>query len=108
MFPGVLGASIFKRAADAGLVRVRLHNIRHYATDKHHTTDDYPYGGGMGMVMKPDPLFRAAEWVYALDEATDGISQYEAQPAALADIERPIPKPSRVPIILMSPQGRRF
>ena len=43
MFPSVLGASIFGRAAEAGHVSVRLHNIRHYATDKHHTADDYPF-----------------------------------------------------------------
>jgi tRNA (guanine37-N1)-methyltransferase len=108
MFPGVLGASIFKRAADAGLVHVRLHNIRHYTVDKHHTTDDYPYGGGMGMVMKSDPLFRAAEWVHALDAAPEGISQYEPPPFALEDLQSPIPDPSPVPIILMSPQGRVF
>jgi len=108
MFPPVLGASIFKRAADAGLVRVRLHNIRHYTTDKHHTTDDYPYGGGMGMVMKPEPLFRAAEWVYRLGDAPDGITLYEPPPKALTGEDAPIPKPSETPIILMSPQGRVF
>jgi tRNA (guanine37-N1)-methyltransferase len=105
MFPGVLGASIFKRAAEAGHVRVRLHNIRHYTTDKHHTTDDYPYGGGAGMVIKPDPIFRAAEWVYALPEAPPGISIYEPPPEALTGAVPPIPAPSEVPVILMTPQG---
>jgi tRNA (guanine37-N1)-methyltransferase len=108
IFPGVLGASIFKRAADAGFVSARLHDIRHYATDKHHTTDDYPYGGGMGMVMKPDPVFRAVEWIYRLDDAPPGISQYEPPPEALAAGEMPVHTPSSVPIILMSPQGRLF
>src|SRR6476661_3573060 len=93
MFPGVLGASIFKRAAEAGHVKVRLHNIRHYTTDKHHTTDDYPYGGGAGMVMKPEPIFRAAEWVYALAEAPPGITIYEPPLDALAEPAPPIPTP---------------
>jgi tRNA (guanine37-N1)-methyltransferase len=108
MFPGVLGASIFKRAADAGLVRARLHNIRHYSTDKHHTTDDYPYGGGMGMVMKPEPVFRAAEWIYQLGGAPEGISLYAPPVEALSGDDLPIHTPPDVPIILMSPQGRVF
>jgi tRNA (guanine37-N1)-methyltransferase len=108
MFPGVLGASIFKRAAEAGHVRVRLHNIRHYATDKHRTADDYPYGGGAGMVMKPGPVFRATEWVYQLPGAPPGISLYEPPQEALTSDLPPIPSPPNVPIILMSPQGRRF
>jgi tRNA (guanine37-N1)-methyltransferase len=106
MFPGVLGASIFKRAAEAGHVRVRLHNIRHYTTDKHHTTDDYPYGGGAGMVMKPEPIFRAAEWVYGLPEAPAGISMYDPPPHALTEPAPPIPVGSDVPIVLMTPQGQ--
>jgi len=108
MFPPVLGSSIFKRAADAGLVQVRLHNIRHYATDKHHTADDYPFGGGMGMVMKPEPVFRVAEWVYRLEDAPPGITQYEPPAEALGGEETPISAAADVPIILMSPQGRLF
>jgi tRNA (guanine37-N1)-methyltransferase len=49
------------RAQAAGLVQIQLHNIRDYATDRHQTTDDEPYGGGGGMVMKPDPIFAAVE-----------------------------------------------
>ena len=105
MFPGVLGVSIFKRGVEAGHVQVRLHNIRHYTTDKHHTTDDYPYGGGAGMVMKPDPVFRSAEWVYRLGEAPQGITVYEPPPEALTAEVAAIPRPPEVPIILMSPQG---
>lgn len=108
MFPPVLGASIFKRAADAGHVKVRLHNIRHYSTDKHHTTDDYPYGGGAGMVMKVEPIFRAAEWVYRLPEAPPGVTQYEPPVEALAAGIPAIPSPPQVPIILLTPQGRLF
>lgn len=107
VFPGVLGSSIFKRGVEAGHLSVRLHNIRHYTTDKHHTADDYPYGGGAGMVMKAEPLFRATEWVYALPDPPPGI-MYEPPPEALTFTVRPIPTPPAVPIILMSPQGRQF
>jgi tRNA (guanine37-N1)-methyltransferase len=107
MFTAVLGASIFKRAADAGHVRVRLHDIRDYATDRHRTTDDYPYGGGSGMVMKPEPVFRAVEWVYALDDAPPGISIYTPKGGPPTET-KPLPEPPDVPVILMSPQGRLF
>jgi tRNA (guanine37-N1)-methyltransferase len=86
LFPEVflpyLGASILKRAQSAGLISVELHNIRDWATDRHHTTDDTPYGGGGGMVLKPDPVFAAVEAVLG---------------------EKP-----EIPIILMTPQGRSF
>ena len=82
MFSGPLEASILKRARERGLISIHLHNIRDYATDRHHTTDDTPYGGGGGMVMKPEPIFAAVE-------------------AVLGDEEG-------VPIILLSPQGRVF
>jgi tRNA (guanine37-N1)-methyltransferase len=108
MFPGVLGASIFKRAADAGQVAVRLHNIRDYAGGKHRVTDDYPYGGGVGMVMKPEPIFRAVEWVYRLPDTSSGITQFTPPPDALEAEIPAIPSPSPVPIILTSPQGRLF
>ncbi len=108
MFPGVLGASIFKRAADAGLISARLHNIRHYTSDKHHVVDDYPYGGGAGMVMKPEPIFRAVEWVHNLPDPSPGISLYEPPPNALTGELQPIPDTDNVPVILMSPQGRVF
>ncbi len=108
MFPGVLGASIFRRGVEAGHVRVRLHNIRHYTTDRHHTVDDYPYGGGAGMVMKVEPLFRAAEWVYHLPDAPPGITEYAPPLEALEGELEPIPQPPGTPIVLMSPQGRLF
>ena len=108
MFPGVLGASIFKRAADAGFISARLHNIRQYTLDKHHVVDDYPYGGGAGMVMKPEPIFRAVEWVYSLTDPAPGISLYEPPAEALTEEMRQIPEGNSVPVILMSPQGRVF
>lgn len=110
MFPGVLGSSILKRAAQAGLVSVRLHQLRDYAGGKHRITDDYPYGGGAGMVMKPEPLFRAAEWIYRLgaEGVEPGITLYEPPPELFEADLPPIPRPSEVPVILMSPQGRLF
>ena len=61
MFRGPFQESIVKRAEDRGLVRIHLHNIRDYAQDKHRVVDDYPFGGGGGMVLKPEPLFLAVE-----------------------------------------------
>ena len=90
MFSGPLDESILKRARENELLSVTLHNIRDYATDKHHITDDAPYGGGGGMVMKPEPIFAAVE---SLLPSPDSSPQVAAE------------KP---PIILLSPQGRRF
>ena len=60
-FTGPLGLSIPKRAADAGLVSYRMVDLRDYTHDRHRTVDDVPYGGGAGMVMKPDPFFEAVD-----------------------------------------------
>jgi len=81
MFAGPLGASIVARAVQAGYVTWQAHNIREYATDKHRVTDDIPYGGGGGMVMKAEPIVRAVEQVV----------QDRGQPG--------------VEVILMTPQG---
>ena len=61
VFPPYLESSILMRARQRGMLDVRVHNIRDYTHDKHHTTDDVPYGGGGGMVMKPEPVFEAVE-----------------------------------------------
>ncbi len=84
MFESPFAESIIRRAINAGLIEIHTHNIRDYATDKHRTTDDYPFGGGSGMVMKPEPIFAAVESVLG------------------------VPLPKDVPIILMSPSGRTF
>jgi tRNA (guanine37-N1)-methyltransferase len=60
-FAGPLGLSIPKRAADAGLVEYRVVDLRDYTHDRHRTVDDVPYGGGAGMVMKPEPFFEAVD-----------------------------------------------
>ncbi len=82
LFAGVFDESILKRARQARLLDLALHDIRDYTTDKHHVTDDYPYAGGGGMVMKPEPIFAAVEAVLGA--------------------------PPAVPVILLSPQGRVF
>ena len=65
LFPGLcegaFGASMMKRARESGAAAIRVHNLRDWARDKHRTTDDVPYGGGQGMVMKPEPIFEAVE-----------------------------------------------
>ncbi len=86
LFPEVFGTylntSILKRAQETQTLEVHTHNIRDWATDRHHTTDDTPYGGGGGMVMKPEPVFSAIESILGT--------------------------PPICPVILLSPQGRPF
>lgn len=84
-FESPLKVSIVGRAIKEGYVSVICHNIRDYATDKHRTVDDYPYGGGAGLVLKPEPIFASVESV-------------------LADLALP----SKPPIILLCAQGRQF
>ena len=82
IFSTYLNTSILKKAQESGYLEVFTHNIRDYTTDKHHTTDDTPYGGGGGMVMKPEPIFAA--------------------------VEENLGSPPECPVILLSPQGRLF
>src|SRR2546428_11113763 len=67
VFGGALGASILGRAAQLGLARYRVVQLRDYAHDRHHTEDDYPYGGGAGVGLQPEPVFSAmgAPWARA-------------------------------------------
>ena len=83
MFQGVLEESILKRAIQKGVVAVHLHQIRDYALDKHHTTDDQPYGGGAGMVMRCEPLYGA--W-----QAAKARSKIPARTILLSPAGRPI------------------
>ncbi len=97
MFTGPLTESILKRAQQAGLLEVVLHDIRHYAMDRHKSADDYPFGGGAGMVMKPEVVYLAiADALSFLDEAL-------AHPDVL--IRPPGPHPL---VILLSPAGEPF
>lgn len=84
MFASPFSHSIVKRAEGRGLVEVVTHNIRDFAHDRHATVDDYPYGGGVGMVLKPEPVFEAVEHVQQLTGATG------------------------YPVVLLSPRGRLF
>src|SRR4030043_388163 len=84
VFDGLLSCSIISRARERDLVDIRLRDIRAYTHDKHNVVDDYPYGGGAGMVLKPEPIFEAVEAI----KAELGLSS--------------------VPTILLSPQGRLF
>src|SRR5689334_12583916 len=61
MFAGPLDESIVKRAKEAGILDLRIHNLRDYAHDRHKTVDDRPFGGGPGMLLKPEPIFEAVE-----------------------------------------------
>ncbi len=63
IFHAYLGEGILKRALQKKLIEVKVHNLRDYTEDKHRTVDDYPYGGGAGMVMKPEPFFTAVETI---------------------------------------------
>ena len=90
-FEGPLRSSILGRALEAGRIAVQMHNIRDWTTDKHHTTDDAPYAGGGGMVMRAEPLLAAIRAVRAHAQAAT------AQGAEAA--------PRRVPVIHLSPQG---
>ena len=118
IFESPLQESILKRAIEAGLLDVRLHNIRDYASDKHHVTDDYPYGGGGGMVMKPEPIFAAVEAVLANAKSQSSNSKLQSSNSTPAKRAIQLPTSnlqplisnlqSPIPIILLTPQGRLF
>ncbi len=84
MFAGPFGESIIKRAIERNAVEIHTWNIRDFSTDKHRTVDDYPFGGGAGMLMKPEPIFLAFDHLQHLTA------------------------PSRPRVVLMSPQGERL
>jgi tRNA (guanine37-N1)-methyltransferase len=86
MFEGPFASSIIGRAMSKELVSIYVNNFRNYAYDRHRVVDDYPYGGGAGMVLKPEPIFEAVE---------DLLGQ-------------PYVKNPKKPVILLSPQGRVF
>src|SRR5439155_14090950 len=67
IFEGPLDESILRRAREKGVVRIRVHNLRDFTHDKHHVVDDKPYGGGPGMLMKPEPIFEAEEKLQRAD-----------------------------------------
>jgi tRNA (guanine37-N1)-methyltransferase len=86
-FSSILEHGLLKRGSAGGQAEIRIHDLRDFTDDRHRTVDDRPFGGGPGMVLKPEPLFRAVE---SLRSAAPGGSE------------------SRWPVILLSPQGRLF
>lgn len=72
MVKGPIGQSIVGRAAASGAVRIEVHDLRSFTTDRHRTVDDYPYGGGGGMVLKPEPIFSAVEHIRLSTESEPG------------------------------------
>ncbi len=92
-FDGPLDYGIVRRAREAGLLEVRVHDLREYAHDRHRTVDDRPFGGGEGMVLKPEPLWEAVESLLGLPGETQG----------------PAPAiPAGVAIVLLSASGKLF
>jgi len=106
MFAGPFAESIIKRAQENNLMTVAFHDIRNYTTDRHHICDDTPYGGGGGMIMKPEPIFRAVEtvlshprgWTLAAEDAYVNLPPWNEREA--------LPLPADIPVILLSPAGR--
>ncbi|MFZ5916569.1 MAG: tRNA (guanosine(37)-N1)-methyltransferase TrmD [Chloroflexota bacterium] len=92
MFEGPFRESIIRRAVEAGRVAIQIHDIRAHAPGKHQVTDDTPYGGGGGMIMKPEPIFNAVEAL--LGDRSPSLWQDDGAPP--------------VPVVLLSPQGRLF
>ena len=99
LFPEVcrapLNESMMKRAQESGALDLRIHNLRDWTADKHHVVDDAPFGGGQGMVMKAEPIFKAVE------ELAEGKTSNVQRPTSNVELKRP-------KVILMSPTGRRF
>src|SRR5215467_3253082 len=102
LFPEIcrapLSESIMKRAQEKRIVDLRIHNLRDWTTDKHHVVDDAPFGGGQGMVMKPEPIFAAVEALKKTPSVESPTSN--AEHSAIAN------RQSKV--LLTSPAGRRF
>jgi tRNA (guanine37-N1)-methyltransferase len=101
LFPEVcrapLGESMMKRAQESGAVDLRIHNLRDWTTDKHHVVDDAPFGGGQGMIMKPEPIFGAVEEL----RGGEGKTSNAQRPTSNVELQRP-------KVVLMSPTGRRL
>jgi tRNA (guanine37-N1)-methyltransferase len=100
LFPEIcrvpLNESIMKRAQENKLLDLRIHNLRDWTTDKHHVVDDAPFGGGQGMVMKPEPIFAAVEALRGEEQTPNA-----RRPTSNAQLDR-------AKVILMSPAGRSF
>lgn len=98
VFSDYLSSSIIGRIIEKGLINIHIHNIRDFASGKHRVTDEPPFGGGGGMVLKPDPIFAAVEHIKKLKPGTIG-------PELGPDLGI---EPISDPVILLTPQGRKF
>jgi tRNA (guanine37-N1)-methyltransferase len=135
-FRGPLDHGILRRAQDAGLVEVRVHDLRAFTHDRHRTVDDRPFGGGEGMVLKPEPLFAAVEHLLgravgadpsdtglfssgghgfsraemtAAEGGSTSLPQADAEPAAVGRAQRhSAPEPGNAAIVLLSASGKLF
>ena len=120
LFPEIcrvpLSESIMKRAQENKIVDLYIHNLRDWTSDKHHIVDDAPFGGGQGMVMKPEPIFMAVEELRDREEKTSnppppwtGSAVASAQrPTSNAEVQKSKIENRKSKIILMSPAGRPF
>ena len=104
MFTGPLTESIIKRAVQAGLIGIGIHDIRAYTTDKHHTADDAPYGGGAGMVMKAEPLAAAIRDVMSDRDMRRRVATSDE----MASARHPSPSHPATLVVLMTPAGELF
>jgi len=106
LFPEIcrapLNESMMKRAQENGALELRIHNLRDWTNDKHHVVDDAPFGGGQGMVMKPEPIFAAVEDLRSETRKTSN-TQHRTSNTEESRIENRESK-----VILMSPTGRRL
>ena len=106
LFPEIcrapLNESMMKRAQEKDVVDFHIHNLRDWTTDKHHIVDDAPFGGGQGMVMKPEPIFAAVEDLSEEDQKTPNAER------STSNVQRSKIENRKSKIILMSPTGRRF
>src|SRR5438067_8998684 len=110
LFPEIcrapLNESIMKRAQENKIIDLQIHNLRDWATDKHHVVDDASFGGGQGMVMKPEPIFAAVE------DLQKTLNAQRPTPKAFAsrpsNAEQSAISNQQSKIILMSPAGKRF
>jgi len=129
LFEGLLSEGIVARAIEKGLVKIDVLNVRDFTTDSYRTVDDYPYGGGPGMVMKAEPILKAVGSVTGIDYLKErGSPRFNAEGAtedATSEVDSPrfnaegatgevracsspVPKTKTARIVILSPQGRKY
>lgn len=110
MYESVMGSSMMRIAQEKGILQFCAYDLRDWTYDRHRTTDDSPYGGGAGLVMKCDPIFEAYEDIVGVSSSADGLSE-KREPVCPRTGPRPqyarsdLPRPQ---VVFLAPQGRRF